>query len=245
MSCRRIRRSCAPSSEPTPPTAGGRGIDGRARAFPLGGVEPEPGTYDDGYIARVLEIKALLARDGIYTLTGFHQDFWSRTAQPDFGDGAPAWATVGAGSPESVNDSFAAFWRDDPGPGGVGIQTRFLRAWQHVAQFVRDRPYIIGIDPLNEPYPGADYAAPCGPFTRCPPFESGALADFYRRVAAAIRRGGARQVIFPERRGRLGPAAAGATEARGPAERVQLPLLLLGDAAQPERGARGGAIVVG
>ncbi len=156
-------------------------------------VEPQPGTYDDAYIMRVIELQELLAGYGIRTLSGFHQDFWSRTAPPGIGDGAPVWATVG-----SFNDSFAAFWRNDPGPGGVVIQTRFLHAWQHVAGFLRNRPNIIAIDPLNEPYPGSDYPAPCGPFTRCPQFETGALADFYRRVTDAIRSAGALQVIFPE-----------------------------------------------
>jgi endoglycosylceramidase len=82
------------------------------------GVEPQPGTYDDEYIARVLDIQDLLARYGVRTVTGFHQDFWSRTVQPGFGDGAPAWAT--AASVHSANDAFAAFWRDDPGPDGIG-----------------------------------------------------------------------------------------------------------------------------
>jgi endoglycosylceramidase len=162
------------------------------------GVEPEPGRYDDAYIARVLAIHDLLAEYGIRTIAGFHQDFWSRSAQPEFGDGAPPWATVGASSAQAVNDSFAAFWRDDPGPGGIGIQTRFLRAWQHVATQLRDRAHVIGFDPLNEPYPGSDYAAPCGPFSRCTEFETGALAEFFARVSDAIRAAGATQVIFPE-----------------------------------------------
>ncbi len=158
------------------------------------GVEPEPGKYDDKYIARVLKVDSLMSRYGIRTLVGFHQDLWSRTALAALGDGAPAWATLGSG----FNDSFAAFWRNDPGPGGVGIQTRFLRAWRHVARKLSDRPNIIGIDPFNEPYPGSDYPPPCGPFSRCVQFDSKALPAFYRRAIAAIRAGGATQVILPE-----------------------------------------------
>ena len=155
------------------------------------GVEPEPGRYDDAYIARVLALDELLRRHGIRTVIDFHQDLWSRGT---FGDGAPAWATLG----KNFNDAFAAFWRDDPGPGGVGIQTRFVRAWRHVARKLRRRANVVALDPLNEPYPGSDYPAPCGPFTRCPEFESGALADFYGRVIRAIRSGGARQPIVVE-----------------------------------------------
>ena len=155
------------------------------------GVEPQPGVYDDAYIHKVLDLDALLGRYGIRTLVDFHQDVWSRQTG---GDGAPAWATLG----RSADDSFAAFWRDDKGPGGVGIQTRFVKAWEHVAAQLRDHPNILGLDPLNEPYPGSDYPPPCGDFFPCPQFESGALAAFYRRVIAAIRAGDARQVIYPE-----------------------------------------------
>ncbi len=160
-------------------------------AFIWEAVEPQPGDYDDEYIGRVLALDALLGRYGIRTLVDFHQDLWSRATH---GDGAPAWATLGS----DFNKSFAAFWRDDPGPGGVGIQTRFVRAWEHVARALRDHRNIIGLDLLNEPYPGSDYPAPCGPFTRCVEFERGALATFYGRVIAAIRTAGAAQVIMPE-----------------------------------------------
>jgi endoglycosylceramidase len=162
--------------------------------FLWAGVEPEPGEYDDAYIRSVLRIDSLLARYGIRTLVGFHQDGWSASSAPAFGDGAPPWADLGA---DPLAD-FAAFWRNDPGPDGVGIQDHFLGAWHHVAKALRGRSNITGIDPFNEPYPGSDYPPPCGTFTRCPAFETGALADFYGRVAKAIRSAGAEQVIFPE-----------------------------------------------
>jgi endoglycosylceramidase len=147
-------------------------------------VEPTPGHYDDAYIARVAALDDLLARHGIRTLVDFHQDLWSRA---DGGDGAPAWATQGS----TFNDAFAAFWRDTG-----GIQTHFVDAWRHVAAALRGHDNILGFDPFNEPYPGSDYA--CSPFTPCPEFESGPLAAFYKRVTAAIRSAGARQVIWPE-----------------------------------------------
>jgi endoglycosylceramidase len=154
-------------------------------------VEPQPGTYDDRYIARILSLDSLLERYGVRTLVDFHQDLWSRA---NHGDGAPGWATLGA----NFNESFAAFWRDDPAPDGVGIQTHFVRAWEHVAQALRNHRNIVGLDPFNEPYPGSDYPAPCGPFTRCAEFERGALDAFHQRVIGAIRSAGAPQVIFPE-----------------------------------------------
>jgi endoglycosylceramidase len=160
-------------------------------AFIWEGVEPEPGRYDRRYIARVLRLDSLLRRHGIRTVVDFHQDLWARSTG---GDGAPAWATRGA----NVNDSFAAFWRDEPGPGGVGIQTRFVRAWRHVARKLRKRANVLALNPLNEPYPGADFPPPCSPFSRCPQFETGPLVTFYRRVIGAIRSAGARQPILVE-----------------------------------------------
>jgi len=155
------------------------------------GVEPKPGVYDDAYIQRVLDLDSLLGRYGIRTLVDFHQDAWSRSTG---GDGAPAWATLG----RSADDSFAAFWRDDKGPGGVGIQTRFVDAWEHVARALAGHANILGLDPFNEPYPGSDFPPPCSDFSPCPSFESGPLAAFYRRVIGAIRSGGAQQTILPE-----------------------------------------------
>jgi endoglycosylceramidase len=55
---------------------------------------------------------------------------------------------------------------------------------------------LIGLDPFNEPYAGLESL--CAPFMPCPQFESGALANFYRRVITAIRSTGDRHVIFPE-----------------------------------------------
>ena len=158
------------------------------------GLEPSPGRYDDGYVARIAKLDTLLGRYGIRTLVDFHQDGWSK----GFGfDGAPAWADNKGGP----FDSFAAFWRNAPGPGGVGIQTRFIAAWRHVAHALRKHTNILGFDPFNEPYPGSDYTSQCGSFNAfspCPVFEQGALASFYRRVTAAIRAGGAHQIIWPE-----------------------------------------------
>lgn len=158
------------------------------------GVEPKPGHYDDAYLSEILRIDSLLNRFGIHTIIDMHQDLWSHGAQPTLGDGAPTWATLGT----SVNQDFAAFWDNLKGPGGVGIQTRFVEMWHHVATALRGDPNVIGIDPFNEPYPGSNYPSPCSPYTRCPAFEKGALSAFYQRVTTAIRSAGAKQVILPE-----------------------------------------------
>jgi endoglycosylceramidase len=156
------------------------------------GVEPKPGQYDDAYIEKVAGFNALLGSYGIRTLVDFHQDAWSRFSG---GDGAPQWATLGG----NFLDDFQDFWDNDPAPDGVGIQTHFVRAWSHAIRLLDSSSAsanILGLDPFNEPYAGSHTG--CAPFTPCPPFESGALADFYRRVFAAIRSVGDQHMIFPE-----------------------------------------------
>ncbi|HVU60122.1 MAG TPA: cellulase family glycosylhydrolase [Mycobacteriales bacterium] len=155
-------------------------------------VEPRPGVYDDRYLRTFIRFADLLAAHRIHALVDFHQDAWSASAG---GDGAPRWATLG----NNLLSDFQAFWDNRPGPGGVGIQTRFVAAWRHVVRLIDASPAapsLIGLDPFNEPYAGTKSL--CAPFVPCPAFESGPLAAFYRRVIKAIRSTGDRHVIFPE-----------------------------------------------
>ncbi|HEY8513945.1 MAG TPA: cellulase family glycosylhydrolase [Candidatus Binatia bacterium] len=161
-------------------------------------VEPEPGRYDEAYLDQVAVAVDLLARRGVYTILDFHQDAWGPTLaarpdeacppdqQPAFGwDGAPGWATLDGGAPRctigglresspAVVAAWDAFWRDDPGPDGVGIRTRYVAMVAHVAaRFARD-PAVAGYDLMNEP-------------NAFLPDALAALADLYGDALAAIR----------------------------------------------------------
>lgn len=138
-------------------------------------VEPQAGAYDESYLDEVAEAVRLLAERGVYAILDLHQDAWGATlaAGPEeecpataslaLGwDGAPAWATFDGGAARcatagiretspAVVASFAAFWADQPGPGGVGIRTRYARMLGHVAgRFARDTA-VAGYDLMNEP----------------------------------------------------------------------------------------------
>ncbi len=135
-------------------------------------VEPAPGVYDEHYLDLVEEAVRLLEQRGIYTLVDLHQDAWGPSlatrpgeacGSPAFGwDGAPAWATLDEDelrciligprelSPAVVR-SFQNFWADAPGPGGVGIQTRYLRMLSHVAARFAPHDAVAGFDVMNEP----------------------------------------------------------------------------------------------
>jgi endoglycosylceramidase len=163
-------------------------------------VEPAPGRYDEVYLDAVEGGVRLLARRGIYTIIDLHQDAWGPTLAarpgearapgepPALGwDGAPGWATLSgparrcalAGIRElspAVMAAFDAFWADAPGPGGVGIRTRYVRTLGHLARRFARADAVAGYDVMNEP--NAFDAA-----------EREALADLYGDALAAIRAG--------------------------------------------------------
>jgi endoglycosylceramidase len=172
----------------------GEGFTVARIGFMWSAVEPEPGHFDDAYIEKIIALNALLARYGIRTLIDFHQDDWG--ASTLYGDGAPAWASLGL----TPDQDFQAFWDNRPGLNGVGIQVSFIAAWQHVVSLIdtsASAPNIVGFDPFNEPYPGSGYPS-CSDFAPCAPFESGRLATFYQLTIDAIRSTGDTHLIFPE-----------------------------------------------
>lgn len=139
-------------------------------------LEPEPGRYDETYLASVDE-RIGWARDaGLYVILDMHQDLWS-AAIPG-GNGAPAWATLDGGQPHftigdiwstayyvspRVHRVFDNFWNNTPGPDGTGIQERYALAWRHVAARYANRPEVIGFDLMNEPFPGSMIQETAGP----------------------------------------------------------------------------------
>lgn len=138
-------------------------------------VEPAPGVYDDAYLAAVRDGARRLTAHGLYVILDLHQDAWGPTlaARPDevctppeepaFGwDGAPGWATLDDGQPRcatlgvrelnpAVIAAFTNFFADAPGPGGVGIRTRYARMLGHVAGYFAAEDGIAGYDLMNEP----------------------------------------------------------------------------------------------
>jgi len=129
------------------------------------GVEPEPGVYDDRYLARIKQQADWAARHGIYVFLDMHQDLYSLL----YGDGAPPWATITDGLPHvegpmwsdaylispAVGRALDHFWRNSAASDGIGLQDHYASMWQHISQFFSDCPNLIGYDIMNEPYPGS------------------------------------------------------------------------------------------
>lgn len=138
-------------------------------------VEPQPGVYDESYLDKVASAVALLEARGVYSLVDFHQDAWGPTLAapagtvcsegsiPAFGwDGAPGWATLDGGAVRcaiggvrelspAVEAAWQAFWTNAPGPGGIGIRTRYAEMVGHVAGRFAHSAAVAGYDLMNEP----------------------------------------------------------------------------------------------
>lgn len=160
-------------------------------------VEPQPGVYDDDYIARIKATADTLARHGIVSLLDFHQDLYNEKFS---GEGFPDWAVEDDGLPNQpqtqftlnyflipgLNRAFDHFWNNDPAGDGIGLQDHYAAAWRHVAEQFKDDTAVLGYDLFNEPWPGTQYATCVVPLAGCPIFDA-SLARFTQRTVAAIR----------------------------------------------------------
>lgn len=172
------------------------------------GVEPQPGRYSSAYLKRISRTQRVLARQGVFSQLDFHQDLYNERFG---GEGWPDWAVIDDGAPADpltgfpgsyitspgLNRAFDNFWANTAGPGGVGLQNRFAAAWRRVARLFRNRPYMMGYDLLNEPWPGNGWQA-CAQTEGCPTFDSGPFTAFYERVIRAIRKADKRNLIWYE-----------------------------------------------
>lgn len=168
---------------------------------------PAPGQVDQSYLEQLLSVARVLGRHGILTLLDLHQDGWG-PAFPGM-DGFPPWMTLPDGAPDrpaafpdeysnpAVQQAFASFWHDQPGPGGTGLQeddTALLGALAHT--FAR-LPSLLGYDVLNEPWPGTD-AGPCGSGDGCASLQAGELSPFYAKADRAVREADGTHLVFVE-----------------------------------------------
>jgi endoglycosylceramidase len=171
-------------------------------------IEPQPGHYNDAYLARIENTVNTLGRHGVVSLLDFHQDMYNEKFQ---GEGWPDWAVRDDGLPNqpqqgfptnylsnpALNRAFDHFWANDPANGdSVGLQDRYAAAWRHVADRFKNNRYVLGYDLLNEPWPGTGWQQ-CAQTAGCPEFD-GRLSAFVQRVRTAIRTVDPSTLVFYE-----------------------------------------------
>jgi len=178
------------------------------------GEMPAEGKVDEEYLDELLATIDDLGRHHIFTLLDWHQDdygtYFDQPGTPYRADGFPAWMTVTNGAPDkqavfpadyvsdpALQEAFQAFWKDESIPGGSELQSYDLTMLKAVAARVKDDPWVLGYEIMNEPWPGTAWAS-CTGEAGCPGLEASELEPFYMRAARAIRSVDPTHVIFFE-----------------------------------------------
>ena len=177
------------------------------------GLEPNPpaanGTrsYSRAYLRSIKRTERTLARHRIFSLLDFHQDLYNERFE---GEGWPDWQVLDDGLPSQLqqgfpanylvnvglNRAFDSFWANRHAH-GVALQDAYADAWRHVATRFKRKPYVLGYDLLNEPWPGSAYPTCTNP-AGCPAFDAGPLTAFSNRVIDRIREVDRRTLVFWE-----------------------------------------------
>ena len=169
-------------------------------------LEPEPGVFDDSYLASIESTVNTLGSHGIVSLLDFHQDMYNEEFQ---GEGAPDWAVDQSGPIfpllgfsanyfllPALMTAYDNFWAN-AAVDGEGLQDWYAGAWQHVAGYFKGNPYVLGYDLYNEPDPGSDIYSCLLSSDGCPSFDA-TLTSFYTKVDTAIRQVNTTTLLFGE-----------------------------------------------
>jgi endoglycosylceramidase len=169
------------------------GIDVVRVPFTWAALEPTQGNDDADWLALYDQLLDAAWARGIYTILDFHQDVYSEVY---CGDGFPAWTVSNppaahhdcpnwsleyVTSPD-VQAAFDAFWA----PAST-VQARYLAAWDVMVARYKDRPGVLGFEPINEPgWGSADEGT----------FSATTLTAFYSAVVAHMRAAAPQSLIF-------------------------------------------------
>ncbi|AWG62987.1 endoglycoceramidase [Mycobacteroides abscessus] len=159
-------------------------------------LEPQPGVYDDTYLASINQTVQMLASHGISSLLDMHQQL------------GPAWS-INTGGLSSANLPFPLglffdpaqnhaldnFWANGTASNGVGLENNYAQMMEHVANYFNGDAAVMGIEIMNEPLPG-NQTIPTLLGSNF--FDAQELTPFYNQVAAAIRAVNPTTTIFYE-----------------------------------------------
>ena len=159
---------------------------------------PAPGQVDEAYLDLVTTTIDALAAHGIWVLLDLHQDVFT---------GMPSWATTPAAaalddrppaglesigwaaaytSPRSLRQ-WDDWWANAEVAPGVGVVDAFAQGAAALAARVAGSPAVIGIEVLNEPFPGTPFlscvAGGCPAIDQLVARRSATVTDAVRAVA--------------------------------------------------------------
>lgn len=157
------------------------------------GLEPEKGVFSPDYLGRIMKWIHEFSKREIYVILDMHQDLYARKLG---GDGAPEWAVLEIEHQpvtpwylnylsRAVIENFDRFWRDEE------LQEHYIKAWEFLAEAVKEEKYVIGYDLMNEPFFGS-----ASPLT--PEFEVHYLQPFYERLISHLRKIDSNHIFFFE-----------------------------------------------
>ncbi len=144
---------------------------------------PQRGEIDDDYVDRLVGVTEMLTGRGFQVLLDNHQD---SLGKPWGGNGFPAWSIESRPLPGEPNPGFPmnylmpsmlAGW-DEVWDNKNGVLDHLGDALAELADRLDGAPGVLGIEVLNEPWPGTPFAT-CFP-NGCP--------DFDRKYQAAMQK---------------------------------------------------------
>lgn len=154
---------------------------------------PTEGVIDTGYLDRIAATVELLGEHGIYVLLDHHQDGLSKAWAG--GNGFPPWAIEQCPFPFEPNPGFPLYytmtsmslgwdevWHDNT----KNVQTHRGNALAAVAERVGDHPAVLGIELMNEPWPGTAWPTCANPLLGCPAFDA-TMQELWEKLTARVR----------------------------------------------------------
>lgn len=168
-------------------------------------IEPEKGVFNEQYIAETLKRIKWYTDRKVYVILDMHQDLYSK-AFGGGGNGAPIWAVRTNGLPIKTYDfgttwflqyltpevkaAFQNFWSYKTP--NQDLQDHFVLSWLKIIEHVKQNPYVLGYELMNEPHPGDGNLLENGKF------ETEQLFNFYNKLISEIRKIDNEKYIFIE-----------------------------------------------
>jgi endoglycosylceramidase len=161
-------------------------------------IEPEPGVYNESYLAIIDRDISWAKQAGLYIVLDMHQWRWSSyfTFSAGKRNGMPVWLVSGYNnSADGMAQAITDFWLGkapngtEPSEGNPSMQNRFIAMWKYVAIRYANEATIVAYDLFNEPPRGEILPAP---------EIAGYLYSFYDRLISEIRKVDKNHIIIYE-----------------------------------------------